>query len=76
MKDVLIRSLKTFWQGAMAYLIATFGTQFGAIDILSIEALKEVGISLLMGTIAAGLCATWNGVLAPILNKHKTNGAV
>ena len=71
MKDILIRALKTFWQGSIAYLIAAFGTQLGAIDLFSVEALKEVGICLLIGALAAGLSATWNGVLAPIVNKYK-----
>lgn len=71
MKDILIRALKTFWQGSFAYLIAAFGTQLGAIDPFSLNALKEVGIGLLIGAIAAGLSAVWNGVVAPIIDKYK-----
>lgn len=71
MKDILIRALKTFWQGSIAYLITAFGTQLGAIDLFSVEALKEVGVGLLIGALAAGLSATWNGVIAPIVDKYK-----
>ena len=73
-KDVVIRALKTFWQGAAAYLVATFGTQMGSIDLFSTDALKEVGIGLVVGALAAGLSAAWNGVIAPILEKYKLKG--
>ena len=74
LKDVAIRALKTFWQGAMAYLVTSFSVQLGTIDLFSVEALKEVGIGLLIGTLAAGLSAAWNGVIAPILDKYKVKG--
>ena len=75
LKDVALRALKTFWQGAMAYLVTAFTAQLGAIDLFSVEALKEVGIGLLVGTLAAGLSAAWNGVVAPILEKYKAKGS-
>lgn len=75
-KDVLIRAAKTFWQGAVAYLVASFSTQLGAIDLFSLDALKEVGIGLLVGALAAGLSATWNAVIQPALDKLKVKGGV
>lgn len=68
-KDILIRALKTFWQGAVAYLLTSFGAQIGTIDLFSLDALKEVGLGLITGALAAGLSATWNGAIKPLLNK-------
>lgn len=70
-KDVLIRAAKTFWQAAAAYLVATFGTQLAGVDIFNAEALGNVLIGLAVGALAAGLSATWNGVIAPGLDKLK-----
>ncbi len=67
MKDILIRALKTFWQGSLAYLV----TQLGTIDFFGTDVLKDVGSCLLVGAIAAGLSATWNGVISPIVDKYK-----
>ena len=70
-KDVAIRSAKTFWQGAVAYLLVAFGSQLGTIDIFSLEGLQKLGVSLLSGAVAAGLSAEWNGVIQPTLDKMK-----
>ena len=72
-KDVLIRSLKTFWQATASYLITTFGTSLAGIDVFDIDALKNVGIGLLIGSLAAGLSATWNGGIQPVLDKAQVN---
>ena len=74
MKDVLIRSAKTFWQAVLAYLITAFGAQFTGVGAFDIDALKNAGIGVLVGALAAGLSATWNGVLAPIVNKLTGKG--
>lgn len=71
MKDILMRALKTFWQGALAYLITAFGAQLGTVPVFNLDVLKELGIGLLVGAIAAGLSATWNGVIAPIVDRYK-----
>ena len=65
-KDVFIRALKTFWQSAIAYLVATLSTQ-------GVELFEREGVflGLLIGALAAGLSASWNGVVQPILNKYK-----
>jgi hypothetical protein len=65
-QDVVIRSLKTFWQSAVAYLVATLSTQ-------GVEVLEREGVlgGLLIGALAAGLSASWNGVVQPKLNKLK-----
>ena len=70
-KDVTIRAFKTFWQATIAYLVATFGSQFAGVDVFDIDALKNIFISLLIGSISAGLSAAWNGVIQPLLYKAK-----
>ena len=73
-KDILIRALKTFWQAVVAYLVTSFGTQIAGIEVFSFDALKNVAIGLLVGAIAAGLSAAWNGVIQPALDKFKAEG--
>lgn len=70
-KDVTVRALKTFWQSAIAYLVATFGTQMAGIDVFDLEALKSVLGGLLIGALAAGISASWNGVVQPKLDRLK-----
>lgn len=64
MNDVLIRALKTFVQASIAYLVASLGQ---GIDLFEVEVLG----GLLIGAIAAGVSASWNGVVQPILDKCK-----
>ena len=64
MKDISVRALKTFWQSAVAYLVATLST--GA-DLFE----GDVIGGLLIGALAAGLSASWNGAVQPVLNKLK-----
>lgn len=64
-QDVVIRALKTFWQSAIAYLVATIGTQ--GVDLFE----RDMIGGLLIGALAAGLSASWNGVVQPKLNKLK-----
>ena len=68
-KDVAIRALKTFWQAAVAYLVATLST---GVDLFE----KDVIGGILIGALAAGLSASWNGAVQPILNKYKGGEAV
>jgi hypothetical protein len=70
-KDVATRSLKTFWQSSIAYLIASLSTQMAGVDVFDPQAMKNVLGGLLIGALAAGLSASWNGVVQPILNKYK-----
>lgn len=70
-KEVAVRSVKTFWQAALAYLVATLSTQMAGVDIFDPHAMKSVIGGLLIGSLAAGLSASWNGVVEPILNKYK-----
>lgn len=63
MNDVLMRALKTFVQASIAYLVASIG----AVDVFD----KGVAEGLLIGAIAAGISASWNGVVQPRLNKIK-----
>ena len=64
MRDIAIRALKTFWQSAIAYLVASLGQ---GIDLFE----GEVVGGLLIGALAAGICAVWNGVCQPMLDKCK-----
>lgn len=73
-KDVLIRALKTFWQAVVAYLATSFGTQLAGIEVFNFDALKNFAIGLIVGAVAAGLSASWNGVIQPALNKLKAKG--
>lgn len=75
MKDVAIRALKTFWQSSVAYLVATIGTQMAGVDVFDLEAMKSVVGGLLVGALAAGISASWNGVAQPRLNKLKGGAA-
>ena len=56
MKDVAIRALKTFWQAAVAYLVAALST---GVDLFE----GEVIGGLVIGALAAGLSAAWNGAV-------------
>ena len=58
------RALKTFWQSAIAYLVASLST---GVDLFE----GEVIGGLLIGALAAGISASWNGAVQPILNKCK-----
>lgn len=71
-KDVAVRSAKTFWQSAAAYLIATFSTQMSGVDVFDLHDIQSVFGSLLIGALAAGLSATWNGVVQPMLGKERS----
>lgn len=70
-KDVAIRAAKTFWQSGVAYLVATFSTQMGSVDVFDLHDVQSVFGGLLVGALAAGLSASWNGVVQPILEKYK-----
>ncbi|MEE0970495.1 MAG: hypothetical protein U0M06_14090 [Clostridia bacterium] len=63
-KDIAIRALKTFWQSAIAYLVAALST---GVDLFE----GEVISGLLIGALAAGISASWNGAVQPVLNKLK-----
>ena len=63
-KDIAIRALKTFWQSAIAYLVASLSQ---GVDLFE----GEVIGGLLIGALAAGISASWNGVVQPRLDKLK-----
>lgn len=66
-KDIAVRALKTFWQSAIAYLVASLGQ---GVDLFE----GEVIGGLLIGALAAGISASWNGVVQPVLNRLKGGG--
>lgn len=63
-KDIAIRALKTFWQSGIAYLVATLST---GVDLFEGDVIGGV----LIGALAAGMSASWNGVIQPRLDKLK-----
>lgn len=69
-KDVAMRALKTFWQSGIAYIVATLSTQ-------GVEVFERDGVicGLLIGALAAGISASWNGVVQPMLDKYR-GGAI
>ena len=67
-KDVAIRALKTFWQAVIAYLVASLGQ---GVDLFE----GEVVGGLLIGALAAGISASWNGAIQPVLNKFRGSDA-
>ena len=70
MNDILRRALRRFLQGCIAYLVTAIGTQMAGVDIFDFDVLA----GLLVGAVAAGLSASWNGVIDPALNKLKGGG--
>ena len=70
MNDILRRAIKRFIQGVVAYLVTALGTQMVGVDIFDFDVLA----GLLVGAVAAGLSASWNGVIDPVLNKLKGGG--
>ena len=68
MKDIAIRALKTFWQSAIAYLVVSLSQ---GIDLFEVEVIG----GLLIGALAAGVSASWNGAIQPMLNKLKGSDA-
>jgi uncharacterized membrane protein len=70
MNDILRRALKRFIQGVVAYLVTALGTQMVGVDIFDFDVLA----GLLVGAVAAGLSASWNGVIDPALSKLKGGG--
>ena len=60
-KDVLIRALKTFWQAALAYLLADVTVLQSALT--DMKAGKHMLLALAVGAAAAGFSAVYNGVI-------------
>ena len=73
-KDVLIRSIRTFWEAALAAIIVSLPE---IVDLIPSgwAAIKPVFISVGVGALAAGITAAYNGVLKPYLDKSKTKEA-
>ena len=67
-KDTVIRAVKTFWQSAIAYLVASLSQ---GVDLFE----GEVIGGLLIGALAAGISASWNGAVQPVLNRLKGGDA-
>lgn len=73
-KDVAIRALKTFWQTAFASVIFAIPQITESLHA-GWGVLKPVLVSAGVGALAAGLSATYNGVLKPLAEKLKANSA-
>ena len=57
-KDVLIRSLKTFVQAALAFASTALSTG---------NIVHGISQTLVLSALAAGIAAVWNGVLSPAM---------
>lgn len=64
-KDILIRAGKTFWQAALAYLLADAAVLQQALTDWSTG--RRILLSLAVGAMAAGFSAVYNGVVRPRL---------
>ena len=64
-KDILIRAGKTFWQAALAYLLADTAVLQQALTDWGTG--KQILPSLPVGAVAAGFSAVYNGVVRPRL---------
>lgn len=62
-KDVGIRALKTFFQAALAYVLAAIGN----VDMFSGNVGKTFWVGLLISTLSAGASAAWNAVIKPAI---------
>lgn len=60
-KDVLIRSVKTFAETAMAFLLA----ELAGVELFATSTDMWVSMGLSAG--AAGVAAVWNGIIEPML---------
>ena len=69
-KDVLIRALKTFWQAGLASLCIAIPEIIELIPS-GWNAVVPVLVSAGVGAVAGGLSAAYNGVIKPLLEKHK-----
>lgn len=74
-KDVLIRATKTLWQAALGSFMVSLPTIIELIPE-GWECLKPILISALVGALAAGVSAAWNGVFAPLWEKFKAKQVV
>ena len=68
-KDMLMRALHTFWQGALASLIITVPGIIGSLDS-GWDVLKPLLISAGIGLLASGFSALKTGVIVPYLEAH------
>lgn len=69
MKDVLIRALKTFWQAALASIVAAIGSGAIGLEIFQDNTWVKVLVSIIIGAVASGLSAIYNGLIKPWLDK-------
>ena len=63
LKDILARASKTFVQAFLSSF--TIDSVFGVTDV---ETLKRIGLSILVGAVAAGISAVWNSLMEYIYN--------
>ena len=68
-KDVLIRALKTFWQAALASIVAAIGSGAIGLEIFQDNTWVKVLVSIIIGAVASGLSAIYNGLIKPWLDK-------
>ena len=68
-KDVAVRSIKTFVETAVAFVLA----EVAGVDIFAAD--HDMWIGIAVSAAAAGVAAVWNGVIEPVLKlPGKTEG--
>lgn len=65
MPDWLVRALKTFWQAALSYVFADMTLLSSVMQ--DVQTGKRAIAVLVVGAVAAGLSAVYNGVIKPWL---------
>lgn len=66
-KDIIIRAAKTFVQAFLSAISVD-----ALLGVTDFDALKRIGLSMLIAGSAAGICAVWNAALKAI--ESKTQG--
>lgn len=69
MPDWLVRALKTFWQAALSYIFADMTVLNTIMEDVQIG--KRALVVLIVGAVAAGLSAVYNGVIKPMLESKE-----
>ena len=70
-KDIITRAAKTFWQAALASLAVTLPQIIESVPS-GWGVIKPILVSAGIGALAAGFSAAYNGVIKPVVDKHKT----
>lgn len=76
MEKISIKAKRTFWQAFFAYIVTSFGASLSGVSAFDCDAIVHALVGVIVGAVASGLSATYNGVVAPMVDKAitKANG--